>query len=113
MSAPANRRLVGRWRIEADIWDRDDLLISGSKVRVVVRPPSKSPSRRRTVAMRRAEPRRAGVAILNAGGGDLTCDRQAHGVDGDLSLAALDFLAGVDAGAAGPQGSRHDPPSGI
>jgi hypothetical protein len=41
MSAPANRRLVGRWRIEADIWDRDDLLISGSKVRVLVRPPSK------------------------------------------------------------------------
>jgi hypothetical protein len=31
MSAPANCQLVGRWRIvEADIWDRDHLDLSGS-----------------------------------------------------------------------------------
>ena len=45
--------------------------------------------------MHRAKQRREGVAILNAGGGDLTFYRQAERIDGDMSFAALDFLAGV------------------
>ena len=47
--------------------------------------------------MHRAKQRREGVAILNAGGGDLTFYRQAKRIDGDMSFAALDFLAGVEA----------------
>ena len=47
--------------------------------------------------MHRAEQRREGVTILNAGGGDLTFYRQAERIDGDMSFAALDFLAGVKA----------------
>jgi hypothetical protein len=32
MSAPANCRLIGRWRIvEADIWDRDHLDLAGRR----------------------------------------------------------------------------------
>jgi hypothetical protein len=55
--------------------------------------------------MHGAEPRRAGVAILNAGGGDLTYDRQAHCIDGDMSLAARDFLAGVNAARPARKGA--------
>jgi hypothetical protein len=54
--------------------------------------------------MHRAKQRREGVAILDAGGGDLTFYRQAERIDGDMSFAALDFLAGVE--AARPAGFR-------
>ena len=58
----------------------------------------------RAFAMHRAEQRREGVAILNAGGGDLTFYRQAERIDRDMSFAALDFLAGVE--SARPAGFR-------
>ena len=64
----------------------------------------KGHSHPRAFAMHRAEQRREGVAILNAGGGDLTFYRQAERIDGDMSFAALDFLAGVE--AARPAGFR-------
>jgi hypothetical protein len=51
----------------------------------------------RALAMNRAEQGREGVSILNAGGGDLAFDRQAERIDGDMSFAALNFLAGVEA----------------
>ncbi len=51
----------------------------------------------RAFAMHHAKQRREGVAILDAGGGDLTFYRQAERIDGDMSFAALDFLAGVEA----------------
>jgi len=46
----------------------------------------------RAFTMHRAEQRREGVTILNAGGGDLTFYRQTERIDGDMSFAALDFL---------------------
>jgi len=50
----------------------------------------------RALAMHGAKQRRQGVTILSAGGGDLTFDRQACRIDGDMSFAALDFLARVE-----------------
>src|SRR5664279_2664394 len=59
----------------------------------------------RAFAMHRAEQRRKGVAILNAGGGDLTFYRQAERIDDDMAFATLEFLAGVE--AARPAGFRR------
>lgn len=50
--------------------------------------------------MNRAEQRREGVSILSTGGGDLAFARQAERIDGDMSFAAFNFLAGFE--AAGP-----------
>jgi len=52
--------------------------------------------------MHRAEQRREGVTILNAGGGDLTFYRQTERIDGDMPFAALDFLPRQSHAAALP-----------
>jgi len=51
----------------------------------------------RALAMRLAQEGHQRVAILDVGGRDLAFDRQAKGVDGDVPLATLDFLGGVEA----------------
>ena len=58
--------------------------------------------RRRTLSpmgstMNRAEHWREGVSILDTCGCDLAFDRQSERIDGDMSLAPLDFLACVEA----------------
>ncbi len=46
--------------------------------------------------MRLAQKGRQRVAVLRVGGRDLAFDRQAECIDGDVPLAALDFLGGVE-----------------
>ena len=45
--------------------------------------------------------RPGGVAVLHTGGGDQHDQQQPEGVHGDVALAAVDLLAGVEA-TAGP-----------